>query len=156
MEPILNGVASVTLMALLIALAVYLRQVSADTEDTIESLLSNTKSLWPRSAEHTQKRIKLLTRVLNYIVAITPILFLMSFIISARLVAGAYFAACTKNIFSFCVDTMDILSSHVLMAVDCFITFVVLILIAGMWAMHSRLKRQEKPIRDFRYEVPSR
>jgi hypothetical protein len=146
--PIFSGPGVVTLLALVIALAVYLRNVFAYTQDSIESvLLDEKKHVYPKPDRHREK-LELLTKTNNYIEAITPYMFMFCGVIAARLVAATFVLSCAHGndiTFDYCKYSHFVYSR--LRGVDYLISIVLFVLILGMWAAHHFLKNEEIKLR---------
>jgi Na+/melibiose symporter-like transporter len=139
MSPAFNSPASVTMLALIVALAVYLRQVSSTTQDRIEALLTSSADhvLWPRDERHTHDRIELLKNTRAIIERITPLVFATSVACALRVIVYAasslpYYPSSWNGVFSW---------------IDIALASFVCTLIVGMWIAHSALKRKEKSVR---------
>jgi hypothetical protein len=147
-DSIFSGPAIVTLLALVIALAVYLRAVFADTQDTIEDVLTDEKKhLFPKPDRHREK-LKLLTTTNTYIEVITPYVFVFCVIIALRLIAATFIVVCTSA--SHAQHTgcyYSELTQCWLRSVDYFISIGLAVLILGMWAAHHFLKNVDKELR---------
>ena len=133
MSPILNSAGSITLLAFVLALSVYLRQVHASCEDRIAAILDGKDSrVWPLGAQHTGLRIALLQRVNRTIEVITPWMFALSCVCAARvfLYALSVFWSDSECYSSFLVWFDVLLSAAVFLA------------IVGMWIAHSLLRAE--------------
>jgi hypothetical protein len=88
MDAILSGAAGFSLIAIVIALAAYLRSVSAEARNKIENIIAGKESLWPITKPieaHTKERIRILNRTRNLIRWMTHVFFVFAVFVGARL-----------------------------------------------------------------------
>ena|SRR5207248_11377773 len=85
MLPYLNGPPGVIFLMFVMAMAAYLRQVSATARDKIELIEADKESLWPCGDDHTTKRLEILQRTRYVIKVVTIIYFVIAFFVGLRL-----------------------------------------------------------------------
>lgn len=85
-EPLLLSTSGMTLLAIIVALSAYLRQVSANAEDKRDKIeLGKLDKLYPEKSERRKRKIAALTRTSENMHVAAPILMLLSLAIALRL-----------------------------------------------------------------------
>ena len=135
----LDGSAGIAVLAFGLAISVYLRNVSNDTQNKIETLLSiGSSSVWHSSPELFEKRLKILRQTRIKIEKITPFMFGFSVFVGLRI-----------SLFQFPEDTVIyFVSASNIELLDALILCALTSAVAWMWLSHSRLKKAEKIVRD--------
>lgn len=88
--PILNGEAGFVLLAIVVGLGAYVRQVYVESNEIYDQLKSGElKSRWPLEAKYTQDRLANLKYVQERLIVVTRLMFLFIVLLSLRLVAHA-------------------------------------------------------------------
>lgn len=85
MDAVLSGPQGYTLLAIVIALAAYLRSVSAAARDKIEAILAGKDDLWILGEEYTSERIRILNKTRRLIRGVTHAFFVLSWLLGIRL-----------------------------------------------------------------------
>jgi hypothetical protein len=146
MEPILNGAPGFILLAFVVALAGYLRQVSMNAQDRIEQIESNKHSdLWPKEAEHTLDRVNLLRKTRRKIELVARPLFFLIAVVSLRAMLYALSRIAPSDmVYQYVGRASTWWSAEWLRSIDLGITFFLLLLVLAMWVMHESGKFKEK------------
>ena len=125
-------------LALVIALAVYLRTVSASLTTTIEALIANPGSrLWPIGSKHREDKIALLRSTRAVIQLIAPVVFVIAILGTARLLVWTLNVAFPAMIQREWVVWADIALAAILV-----------VMITAMFIVHLRMSGRERPIRE--------
>lgn len=85
-DPILTGPPAFILLALVIAFAVYLRQVSNRVEDQWTTIRINEARPYPLGESHTNDKLEGLTSTYDQLVLVAPFLIFVSIVLLMRLV----------------------------------------------------------------------
>jgi len=139
-EPLLSGSAGVTALALVVALAVYLRNVSSNTQDNIEDILSDSSKVWHKGENHTHRRLALLSNTRQNIEDLTPVMFALAVAFGLRVLAGAFPLHWWQQ---YIVPTFP--------WIDFSLLAFFIMTFAGMWRAHHKIKAKEIPIRHEMY-----
>lgn len=131
MDAVLSGSPGFTLIAIIIALAAYLRGVSAAARDKIESIIAGKESLWLPGKGHTQERLRILNKTRRLIKKMTHFFFGLAVAVGVRLCLTVAMPH-LNNIWVYVVD----------------VTIVVALVLAifGMWSRSGFFSRPESPL----------
>lgn len=123
LDPVLSGVPGFALLALVVALAAYLRQVSATARDKLEEIFADRNALWKRENDDwTLERVRILSRTRNIIKIVTHVFFGLGTLVGARV---CVFALAPK------------LNNAVLYWLDFALIATVAVSVFGMWIAHA-------------------
>lgn len=90
MDAVLSGPQGYTLLAIVIALAAYLRSVSAAARDKIEAILAGKDELWTPGEDYTSERIRILNKTRRLIRAVTHAFFVLAWLLAIRLCTSIF------------------------------------------------------------------
>ncbi|MGJ4969783.1 MULTISPECIES: hypothetical protein [unclassified Bradyrhizobium] len=123
LDAVLSGTPGFTLLALVVALAAYLRQVSATARDKLEEIFADRNALWKRENDDwTLERVRILSRTRNIIKIVTHVFFGLGTIVGARV---CVFALTPK------------LNNAILYWLDFALIATVAFSVFGMWIAHT-------------------
>jgi len=100
---ILNSPGVFTLFATSLALAAFLRSLSADAQKSLENIMQGTAvDIWPRDAEFTKRKVNLLRATRIKLERITPWVFAYNILIGLRIFLYAIIPLSSSYLKIFC------------------------------------------------------
>ena len=158
-DPILNGAPGFILLAFVVALAGYLRQVSVNAQDRKEQIESEKHpETWPKGEAHTVAKLNLLYNTKKNIEFLTFPLFGFIVIVAFR---SVLYALTRLVVLHPVIDRVagrfsNLWSNEWLSVIDLLLTTFLLMLVIAMSTMHGWGKLKDQEIANLRLKHTSR